>query len=253
MAGHSKWANIKHKKGKEDAKKGVVFTKLAKEIMIATRLSSNGDPLTNFRLRLVVDKAKQANMPNENIERAIKKGLGTGGEGAALEEAVYEGYGPGGAAILLHALTDNRNRTAAEVRTAFIRSGGSLGEAGSVAWIFENKAVVTVEGVETKQAEELALVVIDAGADDFKVDDGLLEVVGPPASLDTLQLAIHDMHVEIARGDVTMVPKTTMPLDEGTALQTLQLLDKLDDLDDISQVFTNADFPDEALERYHRE
>jgi len=252
MSGHSKWANIKHRKGLVDAKKGIVFTKLARELIVATRQGGGGDPTANYRLRLAIDKARQSNMPHENIDRAIKKGLGTG-EGASLEETTYEGYAPGGAAILLHALTDNRNRTASEVRTVFTRSGGSLGELGSVTWVFENKAVVTVEGLGPEQAEELALAVIDAGADDFRVEDGMLEVVGPPTALDIMQETMRESGAKITKAELAMVPKTTISLDEDHALQTLRLLDKLDDLEDVSQVFTNADFPDVALEKYRQE
>jgi YebC/PmpR family DNA-binding regulatory protein len=252
MSGHSKWANIKHKKGLNDAKKGAMFTKLARELTVAARQGKSGDSSSNTRLRLAMDKAKHANMPNENIERAIKKGLGADDDATGLEETAYEGYGPGGAAILLHALTDNRNRTASEVRTMFSRGGGSLAEAGSVAWLFENKAVVTVEGIGPDQAEELALAAIDAGAEDFKVADGLLEVSGPPSVLDAMRQVVHGHGMEAAMATVTMLPKSTTPLDEDAATQTLRLLDKLEDLDDVSQVFTNADFHETALEQYHQ-
>ena len=253
MSGHSKWANIKHRKGIVDAKKGAAFTKLARELTVAARQGGSGDPGSNTRLRLAMEKARQANMPNDNIERAVKKGLGTGDEGAYVEETTYEGYGPGGAAILLHALTDNRNRTAAEVRATFSRAGGNLGEAGSVAWIFESKAVVTLEGIRPEAAEELALAAIDAGAEDFKVEDGILEVSGPPEALDPMQQTVRDCGVEATSATVTMVPTTSTPLDEEAAMQTLRLLDKLEDLDDVSQVFTNAEFPDDVLEKLAQE
>jgi YebC/PmpR family DNA-binding regulatory protein len=253
MSGHSKWANIKHKKGILDAKKGVAFTKLARELTVATRQSNSGDPAENPRLRLAIDKARQANMPNDNVERAIKKGLGAGDEDANLEETIYEGYGPGGAAILLHALTDNRNRTAAEVRSTFARGGGNLVEAGSVAWIFESKAAVTVEGIEPQKAEELALIAIDVGAEDFKLEDGNLELTGPPAALDAIHRTVGDNGITATTASITMLPKTTTPLVNGDAAQTLRLLDKLEDLDDVSEVFTNADFPDEVLEQLSQE
>ena len=250
MSGHSKWANIKHKKGALDAKKGVIFTKLARELTVATRQGASGDPASNAQLRLAVDKAKQANMSHDNIERAINKGLGAGGEGITLEEAIYEGYGPGGAAILVLSVTDNRNRTSSDVRALFIRAGGNLGAAGSVAWIFENKAVVTVEGMDSDKAEELALAMIDAGAEDFEIKDGALEIWGPPSSLDLMQQALRDHGAEATSSTVTMLPQTTTPIEDSAGVQTLRLLEKLDDLDDVSQVFTNAEFSDAMLEKY---
>ena len=253
MSGHSKWANIKHKKGLNDARKGIVFTKLARELTVAARQGGSGDAASNTRLRLVMDKARQANMPADNIERAIKKGLGAGDDSANLEETIYEGYGPGGAAVLLHALTDNRNRTASEVRTVFTRGGGSLGEAGSVAWMFENKAVVTVEGLDSEKAEELALAAIDAGAEEFKTEDSLLELSGPPTTLDDIRQTVLDRGMDPASATVTMLPKAATPLDDSAAAQTLRLLDELEDLDDINQVFTNADFSDDVLEKYRPE
>ena len=251
MSGHSKWANIKHKKGMMDAKKAVAFTKLARELTVAARQGGGGDPSANFRLRLAMDRARQANMPHDNVERAIKKGTGAGGDGIVLEETIYEGYGPGGAAVLLHALTDNRNRTASDVRAVFIRAGGNLGAAGSVAWLFENKAVVTIEGMNTAKAEELALAVIDAGAEDFEITDGLLEIWGPPSSLELMLQTIKSHGGDTTSATVTMQPRTTTRLEDDTAVQTLRLLDKLEDLEDVSQVFTNAEFPDAALDRYH--
>jgi YebC/PmpR family DNA-binding regulatory protein len=248
MSGHSKWANIKHHKGIVDAKKSIVFTKLAREITVGARQGGSGDPAFNSRLRLAIDRAKQANMPVDNIERAIKKGTGGGDDGANLEEVTYEGYGPGGAAIMVYALTDNRNRTASEIRSAFTKGGGNLGDAGSVAWLFETKAVVYVEGIGTEKAEEMALAVIDAGADDFNTEGGGLEITGPPAALDAMQQTVQQHGVTAASASVTMIPKTVTALDTSLATQTLRLLDRLEDLDDINQVYTNADFPDEVLE-----
>ena len=250
MSGHSKWSTIKHKKAAIDAKKGVVFTKLAREITVSAREGASGDPAMNFRLRLVMDKAKAANMPADNVDRAIKKGLGTGGDGIVLEEIVYEGYSPGGAAIMLMALTDNRNRTASEVRSAFSRGGGNLGESGSVAWNFDSKAVVTVEEIDSEKAEEAALSAIDAGADDFKTEDGTLEITGPPAALQPITEMLKAQGLDPANATVTMLPKTLMTLDSSTAGQTLRLLDRIEELEDVQEVFTNADFPDEALESY---
>ena len=250
MSGHSKWSTIKHKKAATDAKKGAVFTRLAREVTIATREGQSGDPAMNFRLRLIMDKAKAANMPSENIERAIKKGLGTGGDGVVLEEITYEGYAPGGAAIMLMTLTDNRNRTASEVRTAFSRAGGNLGESGSVAWNFESKAVVTVDEVDEDKAEELELAAIDAGADDFKVDDGTLEITGLPSALRSIIECVQEQGLQPSNATVTMLPKTLMELDPAIAGQTMRLIDKMEELDDIQEVYTNADLPDEALQEY---
>lgn len=250
MSGHSKWSTIKHKKAALDAKKGALFTKLARDIAVAAREGGSGDPAMNFRLRLMVDKARAANMPADNVERAVKKGLGAGGDGAAYEEIVYEGYAPGGAAIMAKALTDNRNRTASAVRAAFARGGGNLGDAGSVAWMFESKAVVTIEPVSDEQAEEVALAAIDAGAEDFKVEDGALEITGEPASLEAIIGAAKDAGFEPAQATVAMAPTTTVDVDNPRAGQTLRLLDAIEDLDDIQQVFTNANFTDEALEKY---
>jgi YebC/PmpR family DNA-binding regulatory protein len=253
MSGHSKWSTIKHKKAALDAKKGAAFTKLAREISVATREGGSGDPDMNFRLRLVMDKARAANMPGENVDRAIKKGLGQGADGVVFEPIIYEGYGPGGAAIMVKAVTDNRNRTASEMRAAFSRGGGNLGESGSVAWVFESKALVSVEDVEEEKAEEVALAAIDAGAEDFKVDDGVLEVTGAPETLEAIAEAVRAAGLEPTQATVSMVPSNTIALDTSTAGQMLRLLDRIEDLDDVQQVFTNADFTDEALESYEGE
>lgn len=245
MSGHSKWAQIKRQKGVADTRRGQLFTKLSQEIMHSVR--KGGSSLeTNFRLRLAVQKARDNNMPLENIERAIKRGAG-GTEGVNLAEVTYEGYGPGGAAILLEALTDNRNRTAAEVRSLFSRGGGSLGESGSVTWIFEPKGVITVETVDT---EELAFYVIDAGAEDIKILDSSLEIHTKPEDLERLRKALEERNLTIVSAEVLMVPKNIVMLEEKAALQTLRLLDKLEELEEVQRVFTNADFPDEALVKY---
>lgn len=251
MSGHSKWSTIKHKKAAIDAKRGAVFTRLAREVTVATRAGNSGDPAMNFRLRLIMDKAKAANMPSENIDRAIKKGLGIGADGTVFEEITYEGYGPGGAAIMLMALTDNRNRTAAEVRSTFSKAGGNIGEPGSVGWMFEPMAVINVDEVSEGQAEEIELAAIDAGADDLKSDeDGSLEITGPPSSLQALLECVKSQGLEPANAVVTMVPKTTMELDTSRAGQTMRLIDKIEELDDVQEVYTNAEFTDEAIEAY---
>lgn len=250
MSGHSKWANIKHKKNAMDVKRGVAFTKLAREIAVACRQGGSGDPINNHRLRLAIDKAKQANMPQDNIERAISKGLGTSSDSSALDEAIYEGYGPGGAAILVQTVTDNRNRTSAEVRTAFTRAGGSLGGAGSVAWLFENKALITIDHMDDVKAEELTLAIIDAGAEDFELSGETLETWGPPSTLDPICRMIETLGFKASTSTITMLPQTTAQLDESAQIQTIRLLEKLDDLDDVNQVFTNAEFSDAILEKY---
>ena len=250
MSGHSKWSTIKHKKAAIDAKRGALFTKLARDIAVAAREGGSGDPGMNFRLRLMMDKARAANMPLDNVERAVKKGLGVGSDGAALEEIVYEGYAPGGAAIMVKALTDNRNRTASNVRAVFSRGGGNLGDAGSVAWMFVSKAVVTVEDITEEKAEEIALAAIDAGSEDFKVEDGVLEITGEPPTLEAIIEAVKAADAEPAQASVTMMPTATVQLDSAHAGQTLRLLDTIEELDDIQQVFTNADFTDEALAKY---
>ncbi|MFQ5987815.1 MAG: YebC/PmpR family DNA-binding transcriptional regulator [Dehalococcoidia bacterium] len=245
MSGHSKWAQIKRQKGVADARRGQLFTKLSREIVVAAR-QGGGNPETNFRLRLAVQKARDDNMPLESIERAIKRGAG-GTEGANLTEAIYEGYSPGGAAILLEAMTDNRNRTIAEIRNAFSRGGGSLGESGCVTWIFEPKGVITVEAVD---AEELALYVIDAGAEDIRIIDGSLEIHTKLEDLEGLRKALEEKKLAIVSAEILMVPKSTVMLEEKAALQTLRLLDRLEELDEVQRVFTNADFPNSALEKY---
>ena len=251
MSGHSKWSTIKHQKGAADAKRGVLFTKLSRDITLAVRDGGGGDPDMNFRLRLTLDKAKSSNMPQDSITRAIKRGTGEGGaDGERLEEVVYEGYGPGGGAILLHAVTTNRNRTAADIRSAFTRGGGNLGDTGCVAWNFESKGVIAMEIDDEDRAEELGLLAIDAGADDIKIDEGLLEIFTAPDSLLTVQTALQDEGVTPETSEISMVPKTTVTLAEKEAEQTLKLLDALEDLDDVQKAYTSADFPTEVLDKY---
>jgi len=247
MAGHSKWKQIKRQKGVTDAKRSQVFTKIAKEIAVAAK-QGGADPEMNPRLRLAIEKAREANMPKDNIERAIAKGSGETGE-ADLEEIVYEGYGPGGAAIIIEALTDNRNRTVSEIRNAFAKAGGSLGESGSVSWVFETRGVITVEA-NGADADELALQAIDAGADDVRVDDGAVEVYTKPEALEDVRRALSEGGVGIASAELSAIPKTTVSLDEKQAEQVLRLLDRLDELDDVQRVSSNADFPEEALAAY---
>jgi YebC/PmpR family DNA-binding regulatory protein len=247
MSGHSKWAQIKRQKGVADTRRGQLFTKLGREISVAAR-QGGPDPATNFRLRLTIQKARDNNMPADNIDRAIKRGAG-GPDAATLSEVTYEGYGPGGAAILVETLTDNRNRTVADVRATFARAGGSLGETGCVAWLFESKGVVTVP-IQHQGGDDVAMLAIDAGAEDVKVEDDAVEVYTRPADLENVRRSLEEAGVTVASAEIAMVPKSTLGLGEKEALQTLRLLDRLEELDDIQRVYSNADFPDSALTAY---
>ncbi len=247
MSGHSKWSSIKHQKGVADARRGQLFTKLTREIIVAVR--QGGDkPEANFRLRLAIQRARGSNMPTDNIERAIKRGNGTL-EGVTLIEMVLEGYGPSGVAILVQALSDNRNRTLQDVRNVFSRSGGSLGENGCVAWLFDSKGLITVE-TKDLDAEELALQAIDTGAEDVKVESGYVEIYTKPEELEMVRTALDQKNLPIASAELSMTPKTMAELEEKAALQTLKLLDKLEALDDVQHVFSNIDFSDSTLEKY---
>lgn len=250
MSGHSKWSTIKHQKGMADARRGALFTKLSRDITLAVRQGGGGDPDMNFRLRLAIEKAKASNMPLDNVMRAIRRGTGEGEAGEHLEEVIYEGYGPGGGAILLQALTVNRNRTAADVRSTFSRGGGNLGESGCVAWNFESKGVITLAIGDQQRAEELALTAIDTGADDVNIEDGLLEIYTTPDKLQGVQKALEAEGVVPTSSEISMVPKTTIALDPKSAEQTLKLLDSLEELPDVQKAYTSADFPLEVLERY---
>jgi YebC/PmpR family DNA-binding regulatory protein len=247
MSGHSKWHSIKHQKGVADARRGQLFTKLTREIIVAARVGG-GNPEANFRLRLAVQKARDSNMPMDNIDRAIKKGTGEL-EGGSLAELTLEGYGPNGIAILVSALSDNRNRTIQEVRSTFARHGGSLGESGCVAWLFDNKGLIMVKA-ESVDPDELALAAIDAGAEDVTVEDGYVEVYTVPEELEKVRAALEGQNVVIESSEILMVPKSLVELDEKAALQTLRLLDKLEENDDVQNVFSNADIPDAVMEAY---
>lgn len=251
MSGHSKWSSIKHGKAITDARRGQLFTKLAREIIVAAR-QGGGSPDANFRLRMAIQRAKENNMPSDNIDKAIKNGTGEGADQDQMAEVTYEGYGPGGTAILLQTVTDNRNRTASDIRTTFARGGGNLAELGSVAWQFEQKGVVVVEAAREK-AEELALVAIDAGADDFETFDSTIYIYSTPANMEELRKTLAECEATINSSEISMLPKNTVSLDHDAALQTLRLLDRLEELDDVQTVFSNADFPDEVLTRYRDE
>lgn len=249
MSGHSKWSQIKRQKGVTDTRRGQLFTKLTREIMVAVR-EGGPNPDSNFRLRLAIQKARDGNMPVENIERAVKRGSGEVGA-ASLIEMTLEGYGPSGAAVLVQALTDNRNRTIQEVRSLFSRHGGGLGESGCVAWLFESKGVITVE-ISGLDAEELALLVIDAGAEDVKMENDYLEVYTKPQNLETVRQSIEQSKPVIS-AELSLVPKSTVALSEKEALQALKLLDHLEDLDDVQHVFSNVDFSEAVLEKLRTE
>jgi YebC/PmpR family DNA-binding regulatory protein len=245
MSGHSKWAQIKRQKGVADHRRGQLFTKLAREIIVAVR-EGGPSPENNFRLRLTVQKARDSNMPSDNIERAIKKGSGEAG-GAALSEITFEGYGPHGIAVMVETLTDNRNRTVQEVRSLFARHGGSLGSNGSVSWLFDNRGVIVVE-TDGAQSEELALAAIDAGADDVKEEKGYLEIQTTPQNLETVRKAVEKIKPPVS-AQVMRVAKKTVVLDEKEAIQTLKLLDHLEELDDVQSVCANLDYSEAVLEK----
>jgi YebC/PmpR family DNA-binding regulatory protein len=246
MSGHSKWSQIKRQKGAADAKRGQLFTKLGREITVSAR-QGGGDPDGNPRLRLAIQRAREANMPMDTIERAVKRGAG-GSDGAALEEITYEGYGPGGAAILIEAMTDNRNRAVAEIRNAFTRGGGSLGESGCVAWLFDSRGVIALDA-NGNDAEELALQAIDAGADDVKVEDSMIEIYTAPSALDAVRGTLESTQISITSAEIAMIPKTTLDADSKDALAVLKLMERLEDLDDVQRVYTNVEFSDEVLDQ----
>jgi YebC/PmpR family DNA-binding regulatory protein len=249
MSGHSKWAGIKHKKAIVDAKRGQVFTKVARELSVATR-EGGPDPTSNFRLRLAMQKAREVNMPADNIERAVQRGVG-GKDGAQLEEIRYEGYGPHGVAVMVDVLSDNRNRTVAAIRNLFTRSGGSLGETNSVGWMFTQQGVIRV-GAGGRDPEELALELlesVDVGADgDISVDGDAVVVTVSPAQFESVRAAIEAAGHEVESGEVTMNPSTSVPLDAKQASAVLRLLEGLEEDDDVQQVYANAEIPDDVLE-----
>ena len=246
MAGHSKWSNIKHRKGKEDARRGQIFTKLARQITLAAR-EGGGDPQHNFRLRLAIEKARDANMPNDNIERAIKRGTGEL-EGDRLEEVVYEGYGPAGMAILLEALTDNRNRTASDLRHLFSKHGGNLGESGCVSWMFEKKGRLVINKEANPVDEEaLMLEAIESGAEDIEVEEDYVEIITAPGDFQTVKESLEASGYVFEEAEVTMIPTNTVEIPPDKTEQALKLLEALEELDDIQQVYANGDFDEEAI------
>jgi YebC/PmpR family DNA-binding regulatory protein len=246
MSGHSKWSSIKHKKGAADAKRGKLFTKLARAITVAAR-DGGGDPEGNPTLAAAVQKARDASMPKDNIQRAIDRGTGEGDDAAAIESVVYEGYGPGGAAILVEALTDNRNRTGSDIRHAFEKHGGSLGEPNSVAWQFDKRGVILLDG--ERYGEDAELAAIDAGAEDVSEDGDVLKVMTAAGDLTTVRDALEKGGIEVQSSELSMEPQSTVEVGEGEALNLLRLMDSLEDHDDVDSVHANFDVSEEILER----
>ncbi len=248
LSGHSKWSSIKHKKAATDAKKGQLFTKLARDITMAAR-QGDPDPNINAGLRLAIQKAKQANMPNDNIDRAVKKAIGSG-DTDNLEEVTYEGYGPGGTAVIVQAVTDNRNRTVAEIRHAFSRGGGNMADSGAVSWQFDQRGLITVLTGE-RDPEELALVAIEAGAVDVDLSgDESIEVVTEAADLHKVRESLEAEGLSVDGAELAPVPRSRISLEEKDALAALRLFERLDELDDVSRVYSNADWDEAVLEAY---
>ncbi len=247
MGGHSHWSTIKRAKGASDARRGQLFTKLSREVSVAAR-EGGGDPAMNSRLRLALEKAKEGNMPADTIKRAVERGAG-GGDATQLQEITFEGYGPGGVAILVEVVTDNRNRSVSDLRTTLTRGGGNLGESGSVAWQFDSKGLITLDAEEA-DPEELALVAIDAGAEDVQVEGKIIEVHTVATELAEVRNRLTEGGFKIANAELSMLPKIMVPLDDSAAKQALRLLDSIEDLDDVQKVYSNADFPEAALMEY---
>ena len=248
MAGHSKWAQIKRQKAANDAKRGQLYTKLGREITVAAR-DGGGDPETNFRLRLAVQRAKDANMPAETIERAVKRGSGELEDSARLEDMVYEGYGPGGAALFIEALTDNRNRTVAELRNTLTRGGGNLGESGSVAWMFDTRGQVLIE-LNGGDADEAMLESIELGAEDVQEEEGTLVILTLLEQLEAMRRGMEERGYAVESAELTRVPKTMSEPETAKAAQAMRLIESVEDLDDVQKVYTNLELTDEVMAAY---
>jgi YebC/PmpR family DNA-binding regulatory protein len=246
MSGHSKWASIKHKKAIVDSRRGAQFSKLTRAITVAAR-DGGGDPDGNPALDLAMRKAKEASMPKDNIERAIAKGAGDGGEADAIEAVLYEGYGPGGVAVLVEALTENRNRTSADVRHVFTKNGGSLGEPGSVAYLFDKKGTIVIDS--TRYSEDDLMVAVEAGAEDISTDEGVFEVIAEPADFTSVRRALEQAGVEMESAEMAYRPSSLVPVEEAQAAKLMSLIDKLEDNDDVSAVHANFDVSADVLER----
>jgi YebC/PmpR family DNA-binding regulatory protein len=247
MSGHSKWATIKRKKGALDAKRSNEFAKLLRFVEVAAREGGSGDPKANMTLATAIEKARAASVPNDNIERAIKRGTGELEGGARYEEVVYEGYAPGGVAMFVETLTDNRNRTAQEVRHAFTRNGGNLGETGSVAWMFHRKGVIQVEKSAAPDEERLLEIVLEAGAEDLSDSESTWEVTTDPTAFGAVRDALGSAGVGMLSAELALVPQTTVPVEGGQAKQVLALLEALEDLDDVQSVSANFDIPEAVM------
>jgi YebC/PmpR family DNA-binding regulatory protein len=251
MAGHSKWANIKHKKGKADALKGKVFTKLGRELIVAVKMGGGPNPDANFRLKIAIQKAKAANMPNDNIQRAIQKAAGEQ-DANNYEELVYEGYGPGGVAIMISILTDNRNRTAGDIRHIFAKNGGNMGETGCVSWMFKQKGVLTIEKETLSLSEDdLLLLALDKGAEDVKTDDeDVIEIFTDPADFQSVKEGLEEEGIEFSSAEISMIPDTTVEVaDPEQARLLVRLMDYLEEHDDVQNTYTNFDISEEILEQ----
>jgi YebC/PmpR family DNA-binding regulatory protein len=247
VSGHSKWSTIKHKKGAADAKRGKLFTKLSKAIIVAAK-EGGPDPAGNLALQNAIEKAKSYSMPKDTIERAIARGAGTDSDAAAFETIVYEGYGPEGVAVLVEALTDNRNRTASDVRHVFTKHGGNLGTTGAVAWLFERRGVVLVEA-DSVDEDELTLAAADGGADDVERDGSVYQVSSPPEALSAVREAIEAAGIQVQAAELTMIPKTTVEVaEESTAKKVIRLIEALEENDDVQEVSANFDIPEQVLE-----
>ena len=248
MSGHSKWAQVKHKKAAVDAKRGKIFTRIVKEISVAARLGG-GDPDGNPRLRTAIEKAKEVNMPQENIKRAIMKGTGEL-PGMTYEETIYEGYGPGGTAILLDVLTDNRNRTVSEIRHIMTKHGGNLGEAGCVGWMFEKKGYILVEKTNIDE-DSLMSIALESGAEDLKNDPGedSYEIITAPEDMNKVKISLEAAGVPLSLAEITMLPRSYISLDGKSAEQMIRLIEALEEHEDIQNVYTNVDIPDEVMDR----
>ncbi|WP_196594338.1 YebC/PmpR family DNA-binding transcriptional regulator [Pectinatus sottacetonis] len=244
MSGHSKWANIKRKKGANDAIRGKVTTKIGREITIAVRMGGS-DPIGNMRLKLALSKAKANNIPKDNIQRAIQKGLGAS-DGNNYEEFVYEGYGPGGSAVMIDIMTDNRNRTAADIRHLFVKHGGNLGETGCVGWMFHQKAVFIIDKETFDDEETLMMLALDAGAEDFKAEDDSFEITAAPDDFDKIAEALEKNNIETVQAEITMLPDTTVNLTGKDADKMLKLIDELEEHDDVQNVYANYEITEEA-------
>ncbi len=243
MAGHSKWANIKHKKARADAQKGKLYTKIAREIIVAAK-QGGGDPDANFALRIAIDKARSMNLPNDNINRAIQRGVGAQ-DGDNYESFSYEGYGPGGVAIIVDLLSDNRNRTASDIRHLFSKHGGNMGETGCVSYMFDRKGVIIVDREqESRSEDDMLLAALEGGAEDLQIEDDSFQVITAPEDLEAVRRSLQEQGVQMESAELSMLPQTMVAVDGEAAVKALRLLDALEEHDDVQNVYTNADIED---------